>query len=202
MLVLMQRITEDPERFLAECARVSRRGDCRQDCKDKDRATISRLIRDGHESVLEHASATFLIEGISRCCMAQLLRHRHLSATVESQRYCDMSGLSLKDMVYPETVEESTAWEEADEAVGACLEAYQALIKAGVPLEDARYFLPQASPTRLVVTANFREWRHIIKLRTAPEAQWEIRKLVGKIQDILVKHAPSVFGGNDEAGDG
>jgi len=104
-----------------------------------------------------------------------------------------MSGLSLKDMVYPETVEESTAWEEADEAVGACLEAYQALIKAGVPLEDARYFLPQASPTRLVVTANFREWRHIIRLRTAPEAQWEIRELVGKIRDKLQEQAPSVF---------
>jgi thymidylate synthase (FAD) len=104
-----------------------------------------------------------------------------------------MSGLSLKDMVYPETVERSTAWEEADGAVGTCLAAYKALIDAGVSPEDARYFLPQASPTRLIVTANFREWRHIIKLRTAPEAQWEIRELVGKIRDKLQEQVPSVF---------
>lgn len=193
MNVSLVRITQNPESLLADCARVSRRGDGKPTNRHKDVATIERLIRDGHESVLEHASATFLIDGISRCCMAQLLRHRHLSATVESQRYCDMSGLSLKDMVYPETVERSTAWEEADGAVGTCLAAYKALIDAGVSPEDARYFLPQASPTRLVVTANFREWRHIIRLRTATEAQWEIRELVGKIRDKLQEQVPSVF---------
>ena len=193
MKVTLLTMTENAEALIAMAAGVSRRGDHKLTTTDDDRLLIGRLIRDGHESVLEHASATFLIEGISRCCMAQLLRHRHLSATVESQRYCGMSGLSLKDMVYPETVERSTAWEEADGAVGTCLAAYKALIDAGVSPEDARYFLPQASPTRLIVTANFREWRHIIKLRTAPEAQWEIRELVGKIRDKLQEQVPSVF---------
>lgn len=194
MTVWLSRITEDSERFLAECARVSRHGQGKPSDLHKDRATIRRLIRDGHESVLEHASATFLIEGISRCCMAQLLRHRHLSATVESQRYCDMRNLQEASMIYPGTVATSYEnWEQADYAVEVCLKVYRDLIKAGIPLEDARYFLPQASPTRLIVTANFREWRHIIELRTAPEAQWEIRELVGKIRDKLHEQAPSVF---------
>jgi flavin-dependent thymidylate synthase len=86
MTVWLSRITEDSERFLAECARVSRHGQGKPSDIKKDRATIRRLIRDGHESVLEHASATFLIEGISRCCMAQLLRHRHLSANITNAR--------------------------------------------------------------------------------------------------------------------
>lgn len=194
MVVWMPRITEDSERFLAECARISRHGQGKPSDIKKDRATIRRLIRDGHESVLEHASATFLIEGISRCCMAQLLRHRHLSATVESQRYCDMSNLQEASMIYPGTVTASYEnWEQAGDAVEVCLKVYRDLIKAGIPPEDARYFLPQASPTRLMVTANFREWRYIIKLRTAPDAQWEIRELVEKIRDKLQEQAPSVF---------
>lgn len=175
MKVTLLAITENAESLIAMAARVSRRGDHKLTATDEDRLLIGRLIRDGHESVLEHASATFLIEGISRCCLAQLTRHRLASFTVETQRRDRVGGYQIPDFVHPRSVEKCGAMIKADEVAYACIAAYDALIKEGVPAEDARYYLPQGVTTRLVMTANFREWRHIIKLRTAPDAQWEIR---------------------------
>ena len=198
MKVTLLEITENAESLIAMAARVSRRGDHKLTATDEDRLLIGRLIRDGHESVLEHASATFLIEGISRCCLEQLTRHRLASFTVESQRYTDIHDKFREVFVHPESVhprsiETCNSCIEADGAVCAALVAYDALIQAGVPYEDARYYLPQGVTTRLIMTANFREWRHIIKLRTAPDAQWEIRELADRIRLSLKTLAPSVF---------
>jgi len=193
MNVTLLAITENAESLIAMAARVSRRGDHKLTATDEDRLLIGRLIRDGHESVLEHASATFLIEGISRCCLAQLTRHRLASFTVETQRLDRIGGYPARDFVHPRSVEKCGAMIKADEAAYACIAAYDALIKEGVPAEDARYYLPQGVTTRLVMTANFREWRHIIKLRTAPDAQWEIRELADRIRFSLKTLAPSVF---------
>ena len=193
MKVTLLAITENAESLIAMAARVSRRGDHKLTATDEDRLLIGRLIRDGHESVLEHASATFLIEGISRCCLAQLTRHRLASFTVESQRRDRVGGYKMQEFVHPRSVEKCGAMIKANEAAYACIAAYDALIKAGVPAEDARYYLPQGVTTRLVMTANFREWHHIIKLRTAPDAQWEIRELADRIRFILKTLAPSVF---------
>jgi len=193
MKVTLLEITENAESLIAMAARVSRRGDHKLTATDEDRLLIGRLIRDGHDSVLEHASATFLIEGISRCCLAQLTRHRLASFTVETQRLDRIGGYPARDFVHPRSVEKCGAMIKADEAAYACIAAYDALIEAGVPAEDARYYLPQGVTTRLVMTANFREWRHIIKLRTAPDAQWEIRELADRIRFTLKTLAPSVF---------
>jgi len=193
MKVTLLTMTENAEALIAMAARVSRRGDHKLTTTDEDRLLIGRLIRDGHESVLEHASATFLIEGISRCCLAQLTRHRLASFTVETQRRDRVGGYQMPDFVHPRSVEKCGAMIKADEAAYACIAAYDALIKEGVPAEDARYYLPQGVTTRLVMTANFREWRHIIKLRTAPDAQWEIRELADRIRFSLKTLAPSVF---------
>jgi len=193
MNVTLLAITENAESLIAMAARVSRRGDHKLTATDEDRLLIGRLIRDGHESVLEHASATFLIEGISRCCLAQLTRHRLASFTVETQRLDRIGGYPARDFVHPRSVEKCGAMIKADEAAYACIAAYDALIKEGVPAEDARYYLPQGVTTRLVMTANFREWRHIIRLRTAPDAQWEIRELADRIRLSLKTLAPSVF---------
>jgi thymidylate synthase (FAD) len=193
MQVDLLSVTQNAERLIAEAARVSRRKDGLSCSVDKDRATIRKLISSGHESVLEHASATFLVEGISRACLAQLTRHRLASFTVESQRYVNpLGGDQWVAVEVPRTLD-ANAYGIFLESVLSAQQAYSQLIRMGVPIEDARYVLPQAMPTRLVVTANFREWRHIISLRTAPEAQWEIRELARWIQEILVKEAPSVF---------
>lgn len=154
---------------------------------------ICKLIELGHESVLEHASATFLIEGISRACMAQLTRHRLASFTVESMRYCDVSG---NGVVTPASVQPGVGWtsDVFAQATEYARQAYESLLDGGVPPEDARYVLPIGTTTRLAMTANFRELRHIIKLRGSNEAQWEIRALAGKLLEILKEHAPNVFG--------
>jgi thymidylate synthase (FAD) len=193
MKVTLLTMTENAEALIAMAARVSRRGDHKLTTTDEDRLLIGRLIRDGHESVLEHASAAFLIEGISRCCLAQLTRHRLASFTVETQRLDRIGGYPARDFVHPRSVEKCGAMIKADEAACACIAAYDALIKEGVPAEDARYYLPQGVTTRLVMTANFREWRHIIRLRTAPDAQWEIREVADRIRETLNVYAPSVF---------
>jgi thymidylate synthase (FAD) len=187
-------ITRAPEIFIARCARVSRgkyEAESRIPLEDA-RDLIRRLIKKGHESVLEHAWATFYIDGISRVCLAQLTRHRIASYTVESQRFVTPK----KTFVIPPSFEKPE-----DPSVKAMVEAYletsqvvfENLLASGIPKEDARFMLPQAITTSLVMTANFREWRHILKLRTAPEAQWEIRALCTEIGKILMEHAPSAF---------
>ena len=157
---------------------------------EEARDFVRKLIARGHESVLEHAYATFYIEGISRVCMAQITRHRLASFTVESQRSVRPKG----EFIVPAKAKQGGS---LDELIRIYLEnallIYDNLILSGVPKEDARYFLPQAITTSMVITANFREWRHILKLRTAPEAQWEIRELCAAIGRILVERAPSVF---------
>jgi thymidylate synthase (FAD) len=80
------------------------------------------------------------------------------------------------------------------DAVAASFDAYEELLAAGVPKEDARLVLPNAAMTRMVMSANFRQWRHIIKVRCTPAAQWEIRRVCERVRDILTEHAPAVFG--------
>jgi thymidylate synthase (FAD) len=194
MKVELWEITRTPEILIVRCARVSRGKSGRDELIfiDDARDFIRRLIKKGHESVLEHAWATFYIEGISRVCLAQLTRHRIASYTVESQRFVTPK----ETFVVPPSFEKHD-----DPSVKAMVEAYletarvvfENLLASGIPKEDARFMLPQAITTSLVMTANFREWRHILKLRTAPDAQWEIRALCTEIGKILMEHAPSVF---------
>jgi thymidylate synthase (FAD) len=191
MHVELWQITEDPEILIARCARVSR-GKNEAISLGEARELIRKLITLGHESVLEHAFATFYVSGISRVCMAQITRHRLASFTVESQRSVQPKG----ELIVPASVKGAQD-ERLKELIGIYLDnarlIYDVLVLSGVPKEDARYFLPQAVTTSLVVSANFREWRHILRLRTAPEAQWEIRELCAKIGNILLEKAPSVF---------
>jgi thymidylate synthase (FAD) len=181
-------ITENPEVLIARCAKVSR-GKKEAPTLPEARHFIRKLIAKGHESVLEHAYATFYIEGISRVTMAQITRHRLASFTVESQR----SVRPEKGVVVPTSIEAAPNESLIQIHLNNAFLLYDYLVLSGVPKEDARYFLPQAVTTSLVVTANFREWRHILKLRTSPEAQWEIRELSTEIGKILMEKAPSVF---------
>lgn len=150
-----------------------------------------RCYKAGHLSVFEHASATFHIKGISRSCMAQLTRHRHASFCVQSQRYCKY-GLEGEDwFVVPEAfkqpgfVGDRTLESFYRRKMEADAKAYREALEAGVKPEDARYLLPEAKDTELVVTMNCREFFHVLDMRWSKEAQWEVRDLVGMMYAAL-----------------
>lgn len=177
-----------PEELLEHAGRVCYRSDMRG-----DPATFLRVrIREGHESIVEHASATFEIGGISRAASHQLVRHRIASYSQESQRYVDMSDPEW--VVPPAVAEQAEAravWEEFADQVRS---AYRALREHGVRKEDARFVLPNATATRVVLTMNFRELLHVFRLRISPEAQWEVRQVAVRMLEAVFPHAPAVFG--------
>ena len=189
MKVELLHITPDPEAHIARCARVSHRSEERSS-PDADRELVRKLISWGHESVLEFASATFLVEGMSRAAANQLTRHRLASFVQESQRFVDVRD---RGMVRPPSFTD-VQWEKAQALHREAVRLYEELVAQDVPKEDARYVLPIGTETRLVVSANFREWRHIIRLRGSPAAQWEIRLFARKVLEVLKEHAPTVFG--------
>ena len=149
-------------------------------------------LREGHESIIEHASATFEISGISRACSHQLVRHRIASYSQESQRYVDMTD---PELIVPDAIADNPqardVWESFVKQVKG---TYQALRTLGARKEDARFVLPNAVATRIIVTMNFRELRHFFTIRIAPEAQWEIRQMGVKMLELLAPHAPTIFG--------
>ena len=177
-----------PEELLEHAGRV-----CYRSRSQGDPAGFLRArIREGHESLIEHASATFEISGISRACSHQLVRHRLASYSQESQRYVSMDD---PEWVIPPTVaadpEARAIWDRFAEQVR---EAYRALRERGIRKEDARFVLPNATATRIVVTMNFRELLHVFRLRISPHAQWEIRQVAVRMLEAIYPHAPSVFG--------
>ncbi len=160
--------------------------------RGSEKRFIRMLVKRGHLSVLEHAYATFRIQGVSRAFTHQLVRHRLCSYTQQSQRYVDESTFGY---VEPESIKNN---EEAHSlftsSIDRAEEVYSQLQKLGIRNEDARFVLPNAVESQIVVTANLREWRHIVELRGGPQAQWEIRRAAIDILRILKKHAPTAFG--------
>lgn len=152
---------------------------------------VQSRIREGHESIIEHASVTFDIRGISRACSHQLVRHRIASYSQESQRYVDASAPSF---VVPPSVEANgdaqVVWDEFMDSVA---DTYARLRALGVRKEDARFILPNATGTRVIVTMNFRSLRHFFSVRLDKAAQWEIRDLALEMLRQVYPLAPSVF---------
>ena len=183
-------ITPEPEKMIEAAGRTSYLSFSKQG-KDTEKAFIRMLIKRGHLSVLEHAYATFRISGISRAFTHQLVRHRLCSFTQQSQRYVDESKFNyIEPLSIKNHPEAHLAFVDFMEKAR---KAYQELQKLGIKKEDARFVLPNATESQIVVTANLREWRHIIELRSEPGAQWEIREAAIEILKILKKHAPTIF---------
>lgn len=137
------------------------------------------LYKNGHHSVFEHIYFTFKIEGISRACSHQLVRHRHCSFTQRSQRYCEEDGF---DYIIPPTLDHSIFESEMAEI----REQYRNhRAEAGVPNEDARYILPNACATELYLSCNLSELIHIANERLCTRAQWEIRWLVKQMVSLV-----------------
>jgi len=166
------------------CYRSERRGD--------PASFIQARVREGHESIIEHACATFEISGISRACSHQLVRHRLANYSQESQRYVDLSD---PELVVPPAIatnaEAMVIWNRLTRQMAG---AYRELRALGIRKEDARFLLPNATATRIVVTMNFREMLHFFRVRINPAAQWEIRELAIRMLDIVTAEAPPVFG--------
>jgi len=154
---------------------------------------IQEWIKMGHESVIEHASATFYIKA-SRVLTHELVRHRLASYSQRSQRYVKES--EPRYIIPPEL--ESTANKKNrhsvfQKAMKDAWVAYKKLLDLGVKAEIARYVLPNACETQIVMTMNFRELRHFIKLRTSERALPEMRAVANEVLRIMKEQAPKVF---------
>jgi thymidylate synthase (FAD) len=151
---------------------------------------IQRLLKMGHESPLEHALATFRITGCSRAMTHQLVRHRLLAISQQSQRYVSEDDFQY---VTPPTIGEEFV-EDYHRDMETIRQMYQKWRQRGIKREDARFVLPNACTSEIVISANFREFRHIFRMRLSHKAQWEIREACGKMLAILKEKAPACFG--------
>lgn len=172
--------TPDPLNFISRCAGTSYGKD------DDNIKRAQRCFDNGHMSVFEHASITFKISGISRACSHQLVRHRLASYTQKSQRYTKID-VESPYFVFPCYITGKNK-KKFLEVMEGCGKAYKELIEAGVKPEDARYVLPEATKTEMVVTMNLRELFHFLQLRTDRSAQQEIRDMAFLMLDSMGKY--------------
>lgn len=152
-------------------------------------AGLKHAIKSGHESVLEHASFTFVLQNVSRVLLAQLTRHRLASYSVESQRY-----VSYKDgfnVHIPTDNPKLLALYNA--AIANSEDIYKQLLEAGVDAEDARYVMPNAATTTIVVTMNARELRHFFRMRCCNRAQAEIKYVANEMLKLCKGVAYELF---------
>lgn len=157
---------------------------------DWDKAR-KHAMESGHDSVAEHASFTFLIEGVSRALLAQLTRHRIASFSVQSQRYVNINDMPV---VTPPSIKDDVAvlcaYENLMEQIK---DFYHFAVGRGIPREDARFATPQAACTMITMTMNARELRHFFSLRCCNRAQWEIRQLADEMLALCKEKAPMLF---------
>lgn len=158
---------------------------------------IGKLLEMGHESVLEHASFTFGIEGVSRVLLAQLTRHRLASFSVQSQRYVSYEngfGYIIPPRITELGEDAVNEYRSEMETMQRWYAQWQAKLGSGENgNEDARFVLPNACETRIMVTMNVRELRHFFSLRMCNRAQWEIRALATEMHRLCMQTAPALF---------
>lgn len=172
--------TEKPLHLISYAAGVCYN---KQDVYSENR--VKNCIKAGHGSVVEHAHIVYELSNISRSCLAQLCRHRHISLSVQSQRYCKFDEETLESggwYVVPPSVEvDSKTLSDYCDSMDSQLKNYIELTNIGVKPEDARFLLPESTKTHLVMSTNARELQSILKLRLDSHAQWEIRGLANEI---------------------
>ncbi len=198
MYVQLLAWTDEPERTVSAAARLCYSTDSASELAQKmtlkrQASFIEKLVDMGHQSPLEHASFTFAVEGVSRALSHQLVRHRLASYSQRSQRYVGEGNFSY--ITPPSVADSPEASRIFTEQMERSREAYRRLSEI-VPKEDARYVLPNACETKLVVTMNARSLLHFFQVRCCRRAQWEIRQLadqmlqeVRRVSPLLFKHA-------------
>ncbi len=202
--VVLLRHTPEPEEVVAMAAKLcysaSGMEDLKQKIETKDQETfVERLASIGHLSPVEHISFTFGIEGISRACSHQLVRHRVASYSQQSQRYVREEQF---DFIIPPSIKQDTAliqeykkfMADAQENYTRALKRLEALGYRGeAGQQDARYLLPNAAETKIIVTMNARELLHFFRVRTCNRAQWEIRAMAERMLALAKTTAPTIF---------
>ena len=185
MHVKLLRHTPDPEQVVAMAGRLCYSAACLDDLEEKmtpeeSARMIRMLVRMGHLSTVEHVTFTFAVEGVSRVLTHQLVRHRIASYEQQSQRYVKASAM---ETVLPPTIAADPAAKAEFEACMRHLQdVYNDLAdKYGIPAEDARYVLPNAAETKIILTFNVRSLLNFFTLRCCTRAQWEIRELAWRM---------------------
>ena len=220
MKVMLLSHTPEPEKTVATAAKLcyssSDIGSLREGLTpEKTAEFINMLVSIGHESVMEHVSFTFGIEGISRACSHQLVRHRIASYSQKSQRYVNENGFEF--ITPPEIEAIPDAKEEFDRMMNEITASYDKIadilteshksrfIAEGLDEksasskarklanEDARFILPNACETKIVVTMNVRSLFNFFRHRCCNRAQWEIRAVANEMLRLCLETAPNIF---------
>ena len=158
---------------------------------EKSAELVRKLVKMGHFSPIEHVTFTFAIEGVSRALTHQLVRHRIASYSQQSQRYVDGGKFNF---VIPPSIEKNKNMKQAYiKFMQDCEDMYQALTANGIDKEDARFVLPNACDTKIIVTMNVRSLINFFQHRCCNRAQWEIRALAWEMLRICREVAPILF---------
>lgn len=194
MKVELLRLTERPLNLISAAYRICYASAPKDDPAEENKF-IKACIRNGHTSPLEHAAATFLISSISRPCSQQIERHRIASYTQESQRYVNAENAKF---IMPNSVLSSEGFEMYVDFMEQSKRIYTCLVNNGVKKEDARFVLPQAVTTKMMMTINFRALRNFLNLRLDVHAQWEVRKvaamMVAELSEVSPELVDTIFG--------
>ncbi len=186
--------TPDPDAIVGAAARSCRSSksvdEILKDGRIKLQRSLSVCVEHGHDSVIEHASFTFSVEGLSRACTHELVRHRIASYSQQSQRAVKLG----ENYIVPPTIagkkDEMKAYADL---MKNTWKTYNDFVIRGIPVEDARYILPTAAATNIVVTMNARSLINFFRLRCCTHAQWEIRNLAYEMLKQVKKIAPTIF---------
>lgn len=187
--------TPEPEKLVAAAARLCYSNKEVSEIMDnfteeKVEKFLNKLVELGHESPFEHVTFTFGIEGISRACSHQLVRHRIASYSQKSQRYVEESNF---DYIIPPSIIGTEYEKDYEYMMFQIQEFYKDLRAMGLEPEDARMVLPNACSTSLIMTMNVRSLLNFLKHRDCNRAQWEIRELARQIMAICKEVAPRLF---------
>ncbi len=212
--VILLCYTPGPEETVAMAAKLCYSHSDIESLKEKietkdQKAFVEKLVKMGHMSPIEHPSFTFAIEGISRACSHQLVRHRLASYSQQSQRYVsdlrpqtsDIRHQTFDYIIPPSIKEDAEAKKAFEKFIMEAQKAYDILIEKlnnkGVSGEsanqDARFVLPNAAETKIMVTMNARELLHFFRQRCCNRAQWEIRQMSEEMLKLVKKVAPTIF---------
>ncbi len=197
MKINLLKFTEKPETMVAVAARLCYSpvgvSELLEELGKKEVNKLVRfVIKSGHLSTIEHICFTFAIEGVSRALTHQLVRHRVASYNQQSQRYVSFKD-NFEYIVPPEIEKDSDIKDEYNSLIKDTHKLYKKLLDEGIEAEDARYLLPNASETKIIVTMNGRELLHFFTVRCCNRAQWEIREMAINMLKQVKKVAPVVF---------